>query len=75
MRPRRSSLEMDLQAEIRTLRDRLNNLEHNLEVNTRSSKVLYAILCGQKYILSFILKLFDFYQILNKIIISCIIFS
>jgi hypothetical protein len=46
MRPRRSSLEMDLQAEIRTLRDRLNNLEHNLEVNTRSSKVLYAILCG-----------------------------
>ena len=31
----------------------LNNLEHNLEVNTRSSKVLYAVLCGYVLIKTF----------------------
>lgn len=53
MRPRRSSLDIDLQAEIRILRDRLNNLEHNLEVNSRSVKMMYAVLCGYVLVKTF----------------------
>lgn len=53
MRPRRSSLELDLQAEIRILRDRLGNLEHNLEVNSRSVKLLYAVVCGYVLVKTF----------------------
>ncbi|CAF0798196.1 unnamed protein product [Brachionus calyciflorus] len=46
MRPRRSSIEVDLHQEIRMLRDRLNYLENECQVNSRSCKLFYAILCG-----------------------------
>jgi len=46
MRPRRSSLEVDLHTEIRMLRDKINNLEHECQVNTRSCKIFYAVICG-----------------------------
>jgi len=46
MKTRRSSIEVDLHTEIRNLRDRVNNLEHNCQVNTRSAKVFYSILIG-----------------------------
>ncbi len=46
MKPRRSSIEVDLHTEIRNLRDRVNNLEHECQVNSRSCKVFYTLLCG-----------------------------
>jgi hypothetical protein len=46
MKPRRSSIEADLHAEIRILRDKLNYLEHECQVNTRSCRVFYGILFG-----------------------------
>lgn len=44
MKPRRSSIEVDLHTEIRNLRDRINNLEHECQVNTRSCKIFYGIM-------------------------------
>lgn len=59
MRPRRSSLEADLQQEIRILRDKISSLEQECQTNSNSCKVFYAILCG--YVL---LKTFSW--LLNK---------
>lgn len=53
MKPRRSSIEVDLHTEIRNLRDRINTLEHDCQVNTRSSKVIYALICGYMFIKTF----------------------
>ena len=46
MKPRRSSIEVDLHAEIRILRDKINYLEHECQVNSRSCKLFYTIVCG-----------------------------
>lgn len=46
MRPRRSSIEIDLHSEIRNLRDRVNSLEHESQVNSTSCKFFYAIICS-----------------------------
>ena len=53
MKPRRSSIEIDLNTEIRNLRDRINNLEHECQVNTRSCKVFYSLACGYFLIKTF----------------------
>jgi hypothetical protein len=53
MRPRRSSIEVDLHAEIRILRDKINYLEHECQVNSRSCKFIYAILFGYAFLKSF----------------------
>ena len=53
MRPRRSSIEVDLHAEIRILRDKINNLEHECQVNTRSCRVFYAVLFGYAFLKTF----------------------
>ena len=53
MRPRRSSIEVDLHAEIRILRDKINYLEHECQVNSRSCKIFYAILFGYAFLKSF----------------------
>jgi len=45
-KPRRTSLELDLQSEIRLLRDRVNRLEHECQINTQSNRVFYAVICG-----------------------------
>ncbi len=46
MKPRRTSMEIDLQTEMRNLRDKINSLEHECQVNTRSSKFFYTIIFG-----------------------------
>ena len=46
MRPKRTSLDIDLQSEIRSLRDKIHILEHECQVNSRSCKVFYAVICG-----------------------------
>lgn len=53
MRPRRTSIEADLHSEIRILRDKINNLEHECQVNTRSCRIFYALLCGYILLKSF----------------------
>jgi hypothetical protein len=53
MRPRRSSIEVDLHAEVRLLRDRLNNLEHETQINTNSNRFFYALLVGYALIKTF----------------------
>jgi len=53
MRPRRSSLEVDLHEEVRILRDKINSLENECQINTRSCRLFYAILCGYLLVKSF----------------------
>lgn len=53
MKPRRSSIEVDLHAEIRILRDKINYLEHECQINSRSTKVFYAVLCGYALLKTF----------------------
>ena len=53
MRPRRSSIEVDLHAEIRILRDKINYLEHECQVNTRSCRFFYALLFGYAILKTF----------------------
>lgn len=53
MKPRRSSIEVDLHAEIRILRDKINYLEHECQVNSRSCRIFYVILFGYVFVKSF----------------------
>ena len=53
MRPRRSSLEVDLNTEIRLLRDKINSLEHECQINTQANRVFYIILCGYVLVKAF----------------------
>lgn len=46
MKPRRSSIEVDLHAEIRILRDKINILEHECQLNSRNCKIFYTFICG-----------------------------
>lgn len=50
---RRSSIEIDLQEEIRMLRDKINYLENECQINSRSCRFFYAILCGYVLIKTF----------------------
>ncbi len=53
MRPRRSSIEVDLNSEIRQLRDKINRLEHECQINTQTNRVFYVILCGYVLVKTF----------------------
>jgi hypothetical protein len=53
MRPRRSSLEVDLNTEVRLLRDKINHLEHECQINTQTNRVFYVIFCGYVLVKTF----------------------
>ncbi len=50
MKPRRQSIELDLNTEVRLLRDRLNRLEHECQMNAQTNKVFYIVFCGYLFV-------------------------